>query len=94
MIERVRGFSVRNIRNMKRFYDFYAQFGICATTVAQLEEKQISATVGAEIETEENQSISAVVQNSATMVAKLQMRIYELITSVGWTQNCIILEKC
>jgi predicted nuclease of restriction endonuclease-like (RecB) superfamily len=63
----VRGFSVRNIWNMKMFYDFYAQFGICATAVAQ---------------------------NSATAVAELQRPIYELITSVGWVQNCIIIEKC
>jgi len=55
----VRGFSARNIWNMKMFYDFYAQFGISATTVAEL------------------QSI-----------------VYEMVTCVGWTQNCIILEKC
>ena len=83
----VRGFSARNIWNMKMFYDFYAQFGICATTVAELEEFQISATAVAQIET---QGIS----NSATTVAELQSIVYKMVTSVGWTQNCIILEKC
>ena len=83
----VRGFSARNIWNMKMFYDFYAQFGICATTVAELEESQICATAVAEIET---QGIS----NSATTVAELQSIVYKMVTSVGWTQNCIILEKC
>ena len=35
----VRGFSARNIRNMKRFYEFYAQFeiGNLATVVAKLQ---------------------------------------------------------
>ena len=31
---------------------------------------------------------------SATIVAQLQNPVYELITNVGWVQNCIILEKC
>ena len=31
---------------------------------------------------------------SATAVAQLQNITYELITGVGWTQNCIIVEKC
>ena len=135
----VRGFSVRNIWNMKKFYDFYAQFGICATAVAQLQsnESQLisnSAPVGAELETvknqstsvvaanlattvaklqsnenqifincatavaqletEKNQTTSVVAVNSATTVAELQMYVYDLITNIGWVQNCIILEKC
>jgi len=111
----VRGFSVRNIRNMKRFYDFYAQFGISATAVAELDEKQIcatavaqiqsdknsaimvalnSATAVVELETEKNQPTSVVAVNSATAVAELQNLVYELVTSIGWVQNCLILEKC
>ncbi|MDR2234357.1 MAG: PDDEXK nuclease domain-containing protein [Tannerella sp.] len=89
----VRGFSVRNIWNMKMLYDFYAQFGICATAVAQLDEKQICATAVAQLAIEENQSTETV-KDSEAEVAKLQRFIYELVTSVGWTQNCIILEKC
>jgi len=92
----VRGFSVRNIWNMKMFYDFYAQFGICATTVAQIETQTNSncATAVAQLETDEKQSTSVVAVNSATTVAELQIRVYEMVTNVGWTQNCIILEKC
>ena len=111
----VRGFSVRNIRNMKRFYDFYAQFGISATAVAELDEKQIcatavaqiqsdknsaimvalnSATAVVELETEKNQPTSVVAVNSATAVAELQNLVYELVTSIGWVQNYLILEKC
>jgi len=110
----VRGFSVRNIRNMKRFYDFYAQFGISAAAVAELETPLISATVVAEIQSDKNttteinsncatavaqiqsdkNSATVVALNSATTVAELQMQVYELVTNIGWVQNCIILEKC
>jgi len=89
----VRGFSARNIRSMKRFAEFYAQFGIFATAVAQLGEKQISATTVAEIQSDKN-SATAVALNLATTVAELQNTIYELITNIGWVQNCIIIEKC
>jgi predicted nuclease of restriction endonuclease-like (RecB) superfamily len=68
----VRGFSARNIWRMKMFYDFYATLGISATTVAQPESPQISATA----------------------VAELQSAVYELIINTGWSQNCIILERC
>ena len=89
----VRGFSARNIRSMKRFAEFYAQFGICATAVAQLEVPQISAPTEAEIQFDKNSS-TAVAVNLATTVAKFQIPIYELITNIGWVQNCIIIEKC
>ena len=89
----VRGFSARNIWNMKMFYDFYAQFGISATTVAELEEHQICATAVAQIQTDKN-SATMVALNSATTVAESQSIVYEIVTGVGWTQNCIILEKC
>jgi hypothetical protein len=54
----VRGFSARNIRNMKRFFEFYAQFGLhvgasetnLATAVAKLHSGDISATTMAEIQ--------------------------------------------
>jgi len=101
----VRGFSARNIRSMKRFYEFYAQLGIgidtsglnLATTVAKLQSNENqpivnSATAVAELVSEENKP--SVITNSTTTVAELQMLVYELITSVGWVQNCIILEKC
>ena len=74
--------------------DFYAQFEISVTIVAQLGKKQISAPSVAEIETEGNQSTSAIVVNSAPMGAELQKYVYDLITSVGWMQNRVILEKC
>jgi predicted nuclease of restriction endonuclease-like (RecB) superfamily len=44
----VRGFSARNIWNMKSFYEFYAQ----------------------------------------------NEKLQPLVAEIGWTQNCIILEKC
>jgi len=55
----VRGFTARNIRNMKRFYEFYAQFeiGNLATTVAKLQ-------------CDYNQTLE-VAPNSATAVAEL-----------------------
>jgi predicted nuclease of restriction endonuclease-like (RecB) superfamily len=31
---------------------------------------------------------------SATAVAELQNPVYELLINAGWSQNCIILEKC
>ncbi|MDR1022382.1 MAG: PDDEXK nuclease domain-containing protein [Prevotellaceae bacterium] len=68
----IRGFSVRNLWRMKMLYEFYAEFGICATAVAQIPNSQ----------------------DSATAVAELQKNGYELITSIGWVQNCVILEKC
>jgi len=45
----------------------------------------ISATTVAEIKT---------LPISATTVAEIQNHIYELVTNIGWVQNCIILEKC
>ena len=102
----VRGFSARNIRNMKRFYEFYVQLGFdlytmefnLATTVAKLQPDESqsntfmpdSATVIAELQNEE----STPPINSATTVAELQKHVYELIVNVGWVQNCLILEKC
>ena len=90
----VRGFSARNIRNMKRFYEFYATCGISATTVAKIELPNNSATAVAELEIEENHSSSAVTIISASTEEEMQMRVYDLVTSVGWMQNRIILEKC
>ena len=81
----VRGFSERNIWKMKMFYEFYAGFGICATAVAQLEN-----TTNSEITVTEIQENC----NCATAVAQLQNNVYELVTNIGWTQNCIIIEKC
>jgi len=102
----VRGFSARNIWRMKMFAEFYAKLGIgidtsglnLATTVAKLQSNENqpivnSATAVAELETEENNP-TMIVANSATTVAELQMRVFELFTSFGWVQNCIILEKC
>ena len=66
----VRGFSARNIRSMKRFYEFYAQFGINADT------KDCNlATAVAELENQEKKPNV----NSATTVAEMQKRVYELI---------------
>jgi len=89
----VRGFSARNIWNMKKFAEFYAQFGISAATVAEIEKISISAPTEAEIQSDKK-SATAVAVNLATTVAKFQSPIYGFITNVGWTQNCIILEKC
>ena len=87
----VRGFSSRNIWRMKTFSEFYATLGVSATTVSELQLDRISATAVAEIE-EIPQTIP--VCNSVTAVAELQNAVYDLVTNVGWTQNCIILEKC
>jgi predicted nuclease of restriction endonuclease-like (RecB) superfamily len=76
----VRGFSARNIWRMKMFCEFYAEFGI-------------SATVVAEIPLDENKA-NTIVPNSAITVAEFRKPVYELITNIGWSQNCIILEKC
>jgi predicted nuclease of restriction endonuclease-like (RecB) superfamily len=85
----IRGFSARNIWRMKTFYEYYCtalqtvnnqEDRICATTVAQIQNAENSAT--------------AVALNSATAVAELPNYLFQLITDVGWTQNCIILEKC
>ena len=76
----IRGFSARNIWRMKMFAEFYAQFKISATAVAEIQSDKNSAT--------------AVALNVATTVAELHNPIYELITNIGWVQNCIILEKC
>ena len=93
-IHGVRGFSARNIWRMKIFAEFYyATFGISAAMVTDIEIPQISATIVAELETDVNKP-TRIVTNSATAVAELQMNIFELITNVGWVQNCIILEKC
>jgi len=90
----IRGFSARNIWSMKKFAEFYAQFGISATTVAELDEKQISAATVAELEIEENQSTTVVAVNSATAVAEFQMQLYKLVSNVPWSQNSKLLEKC
>jgi predicted nuclease of restriction endonuclease-like (RecB) superfamily len=89
----VRGFSARNIWRMKMFAEFYSALGISATTVAKIELPHNSATVGAELETEENK-LTAIVANSAPTGAEFQICVYDLVTSVGWMQNRIILEKC
>jgi hypothetical protein len=83
----IRGFSTRNIWNMKKFAEFYAQLGIgrdtmdlnLATTVAKLDDVQICATAVAQIEESKQ---SAIVLNSATAVAELQQYVYELVTSI------------
>ncbi|GHT42745.1 hypothetical protein AGMMS49965_14920 [Bacteroidia bacterium] len=78
----VRGFSARNIWNMKKFYEFYTNNVILQPVVAELPETteaEISATAVAEIE-------------------KLQPPVAELlpplVAEIGWVQNCIIIEKC
>ena len=91
----VRGFSTRNIWRMKMFAEFYAKFGISATTVAQLGENPNCATAVAQIQNQTNPNCAtAVALNLATTVAEFQNPIYELITNVGWMQNSLILEKC
>jgi hypothetical protein len=96
----VRGFAVLNKWNMKRFCDFYAQW-VSGTnrvtfhstiTVAKLHSVNNSAIVMAELQPKDNQ-IAAIFANSATTAAEFQKHIYELVTGIGWTQNCIILEK-
>ena len=72
----VRGFSARNIWNMKKFYEFYS-------TAFQTIEKY----------TDKNSAAVAAL-NSVATVAELQNYFFQLITDVGWTQNCIILGKC
>jgi len=71
----VRGFSARNIWNMKKFAEFYAALGISATTVAELESSSISATAVAEIKIEENHPLSAISVNSAPTGAELQIYV-------------------
>ena len=89
----VRGFSARNIWLMKNFAEFYASFGISAASAAEIETPLISATAGAEIQLNENET-KGLVLNSAATAAEIQAQVYELITNVGWTQNYTILEKC
>ncbi|MCL2065491.1 MAG: PDDEXK nuclease domain-containing protein, partial [Candidatus Cloacimonetes bacterium] len=89
----IRGFSARNIWNMKRFYEFYANLEFkhltiglnSATTVAELEAEVDICSLIAENQIE---------VNSATTVAVYQKYLSDLITNVGWVQNCIVLEKC
>ena len=84
----VRGFSTRNIRNMKRFYEFYAQLGFdLNTTELNL------ATAVAKLQSDDFQK-NIILPDYATTVAELQKHVYELIVNVGWVQNCLILEKC
>jgi predicted nuclease of restriction endonuclease-like (RecB) superfamily len=73
----IRGFSVRNIWNMKKFYEFYS---VGLNSVAETQLLENSAAVAA--------------LNSAATAAELQDFLFQLIIDVGWTQNCIILEKC
>ncbi|MDR3218200.1 MAG: PDDEXK nuclease domain-containing protein [Dysgonamonadaceae bacterium] len=64
-----------------------------ATVVAEFldnETTAISATTVAEIQPDEKGATA----NSATTVAEFQMSVPQLVADVGWTQNCIILEKC
>ena len=89
----VRGFSARNIWRMKTFSEFYAALGISATTVAEIKTRLVSATVVAEKGIEKSQ-LTTLAPNSAITVAELQPLVVEWITSIGWVQNCIILEKC
>ncbi|MDR1758564.1 MAG: DUF1016 N-terminal domain-containing protein, partial [Bacteroidales bacterium] len=92
--EGVRGFSTRNIWMMKKFYEFYANLIISADASAEISAPTVaeipndcksngynSATAGAEI----------VKVNSAATVAEFPP---QLVAEIGWTQNCIILEKC
>ena len=71
-----------------------------ATAVAKFEneqnfeEKSNSATVVAELETSSNSTEIQSYSNSATVVAELQRAVYQMITNVGWVQNCLIIEKC
>ena len=88
----VRGFSARNIWRMKTFSEFYAALGISATTVAEIKTRLVSATVVAEKGIEKSQ-LTTLAPNSAITVAELQPLVVEWITSIGWVQNCIIIEK-
>ena len=89
----VRGFSARNIWRMKMFAEFYASLGISATVVTELENLPVSAPKGTETQSEKNTAIGTI-PNSAPVGAELQDFVYGLVTSVGWMQNRIIIEKC
>jgi hypothetical protein len=82
----VRGFSARNIWNMKRFYEFYSELLISATTVAEIEiphplgaeikimsETTNSAPKGAELSTH----TKSIYYNYADASAELQIAEYE-----------------
>jgi predicted nuclease of restriction endonuclease-like (RecB) superfamily len=76
----VRGFSARNIWRMKIFYEYY-------NSVIQItgnKKDTICATAVAQIQPDEK----------SVTVAEFQSSTPQLVAEVGWTQNCIILEKC
>jgi predicted nuclease of restriction endonuclease-like (RecB) superfamily len=85
----VRGFSVRNIWRMRAFYEYYSS----ALQITNSQENRICATAVAQIQNTENSAAVAAL-NSATTAVEFQNHLLQLITDVGWTQNCIILEKC
>jgi predicted nuclease of restriction endonuclease-like (RecB) superfamily len=90
----VRGFSARNIWNMKKFYEFY---NAALQSIEKYTDKNsvTAVALNSVVETQivENSAAMAALK-SATTVANLQNFLFQLITDVGWTQNCIILEKC
>ena len=90
----VKGFSARNIWRMKTLYEFYDS----AFQLIEHKPNKISATTVAEIveHSETNSDISATVVAESTKIptSDLKNYLFHLVTSVGWTQNSIILEKC
>ncbi|GHT77267.1 hypothetical protein AGMMS50262_17830 [Bacteroidia bacterium] len=87
----VRGFSARNIWRMKTLYEFYANLLNSATAVAEspklqpvVAENEKLPPAGAEIPT------NIILPPLGAEFEKPP----QMVSEVGWKQNCIILEKC
>ena len=85
----VQGFSIRNLWRMRTFFIEYSQNTILQPSVAELEKQQESTK-------------SALLAGEVIvppMVAQLNKQpkkaiVPPLVAEIGWSHNCIIIEKC
>jgi len=80
----VKGFSARNLWLMRSFYKEYSQNSILQPSAAELESSNLPPSVG-EIQK----------ANLPPSVRELQKtNLPPLVAEIGWSHNCVIIEKC
>jgi len=100
----LRGFSARNLRNMRQLYDVYETSLIWQSLTAKLEERSIGPSATAKLESAIGKSISnkpeePVIRQSAT--AKLEktstapyQQLIDAFLGISFTHHMLLLNKC
>jgi len=100
----LRGFSARNLRNMRQLYDVYETSLIWQSLTAKLEERSIGPSATAKLESAIGRSISnkseeTVIRQSVT--AKLEktatapnLHLIDAFLGISFTHHMLLLNKC